>query len=292
MTTETPDPSRVLLGAIGRLLRPLVRLAIRHGITYPAMTDLLKHTYLDVVEEDLRRSGAHPTDSRLSLLTGVHRKYVKQLRQQARTAPDAGEPRQISLAARIAAVWNSRPEYLDADGEPAPLPRLAAEEGDRSFESLVRSVSRDIHPRVILDEWLRLGAAELDAQDRVVLLRGAFVPVEGFSEQAYYLGRNIHDHLAVIDHNMLPGSAPMLERCVHYTNMNEAACADVGEVAEKAAMKALRAVNDRVLRGGAGARPGQPRWRMNFGVYYFAEPDPEPADDGAGSTAGSETDEG
>ena len=98
MTTETPDPSRVLLGAIGRLLRPLVRLAIRHGITYPAMTDLLKHTYLDVVEEDLRRSGANPTDSRLSLLTGVHRKYVKQLRQQARTAPDAGEPRPCGTA--------------------------------------------------------------------------------------------------------------------------------------------------------------------------------------------------
>lgn len=292
MSNESSDPSRVLLGAIGRLLRPLVRLAIRYGITYPTMTDLLKHTYLDVVEQDLRRSGANPTDSRLSLLTGVHRKYVKQLRQHARDALDAGDPKQISLAARIAAVWNSRPEYLDAEGEPAPLPRLASEDDERSFESLVRSVSRDIHPRVILDEWLRLGVAELDADDRVILSRGAFVPVDGFSEQAYYLGRNIHDHLAVIDRNMMPGSAPMLERCVHYTNMNEAACTEVGEVAEKAAMKALRAVNDRVLRGDAGARPGEARWRMNFGVYYFAEPDPEPADRGGDSTPGQTADEG
>jgi hypothetical protein len=43
-------------------------------------------------------------------------------------------------------------------------------------------------------------------------------------------------------------------------------------VAERSGMRALRAVNDRVQAGGATARPGEPVWRMNFGVYYFMEP--------------------
>ncbi|MBK8019764.1 MAG: hypothetical protein IPK20_25795 [Betaproteobacteria bacterium] len=273
-----PESAGLLISAIGRLLRPLVRLAIRHGVTFPAFSDLLKNTYLDVAQSELAGAQEEVTDSRISLLTGVHRKYVKKLRHDARSALAQPAPRQISLAAQIAAVWNSRKEYLDQDGEPRPLARQSSAAEDASFETLVHSVSKDIHPRVILDEWLRAGVAELDAQGRVCLRRSAFVPVADIEQQSHYLGQNVHDHLAAIERNMSDPAAPFLERCVHYGNLRPESCAELSAVAEKVAMKALRAVNDRVLGGGAGARTDEVRWRMNFGVYFYAEPETD-ADD-------------
>ena len=261
-----------LLAAMRRLLRPLVRLAMRGGITFPALSDILKDLYIEVAEQEGREGAQAPTDSRVSMLTGVHRKYVKRLRQDAiDRSPEPGMPRGLSLGAQIAALWNSRIEYLDDDGAPRPLPRQAPP-GEPSFDGLVASVSTDMRSRVVLDEWLRLGVASIDDEGRVQLVRSAFVPSAGLSEKAFYLGRNVHDHLATSAHNLEGAGPPMLERCVHYENLTPEACRSLMVVAERSGMRALRAVNDRVQAGGATARPGESVWRMNFGVYYFMEP--------------------
>lgn len=49
-------------------------------------------------------------------------------------------------------------------------------------------MSKDIRARSVLDEWLRLGIAHLDDQDRVRLNAEAFVPARGFEEKAFYFG--------------------------------------------------------------------------------------------------------
>ncbi len=58
-------------------------LLIGRGWTYPVLTELLKTVY---VQEALGHHGDDPptmTDSRVSLLTGVHRHDVKRLRTEA-----------------------------------------------------------------------------------------------------------------------------------------------------------------------------------------------------------------
>ena len=42
----------VVMGAVRRLLRPLVRLMIRHGITLPSIVELLKQVMVEVAIED------------------------------------------------------------------------------------------------------------------------------------------------------------------------------------------------------------------------------------------------
>jgi hypothetical protein len=253
---------------------------MRHGITYPSFSDVLKNVYLDLAEREVARTGASVSDSRISLLTGVHRKYVRTLRHEARAALSRPMPRQVSLSAQIAAVWNGGAEFVDAQGEPRPLPRQSASPEEVSFETLVRSVSRDIHPRVVLDEWIRVGAVRIDTDGLVRLTRSVFAPVADFEQQSHYLAQNVHDHLAAIEHNMSGAGSSFLERCVHYGNLRPEACADLSALAEKAGMQALRKVNDRVIGSEAGARPGEGGWRVNFGVYFYAEPEtlhPDPA---------------
>jgi hypothetical protein len=260
-----------VVAALRRLLRPLIRLAIRYGLTYPSLAEMLKSIYVEVAQSDFQLEGKPQTDSRLSLLTGVHRKDVKRLRgEKAQRTREV--PKSISLGAQIAATWSSRREYLDDQGEPKPLPRASVDESQPSFDSLVRLVSRDIRSRVVLDEWLRLGVVSMDEQDEVRLNRAAFVPASGFEEKAFYLGQNLHDHSAAATRNLTGEETPFLERCVHYDGVRFDTVEALAKAAENWGMKALRAVNAKVLEGDHTEPSGEPGWRMNFGVYFYAEP--------------------
>ncbi|MEX0617416.1 MAG: DUF6502 family protein, partial [Pseudohongiellaceae bacterium] len=189
MSKQAPDnpgtPPGVLVAAIEKLLRPLVRLLLAYQITYPQLATMLKSIYVDVAESDFRVNGKRQSDSRINLLTGVHRKDVKRLRSETREQRPV--PQNISLGARIIGHWLGSPDYLDNRGRPLPLPLRDSTPGARNFDDLVETVCKqDIRPRVILDEWLRLGVAHINDDDHVVLNTGAFTPEKGFDEKGFF----------------------------------------------------------------------------------------------------------
>ena len=85
---SVPTALHSLLLALRRLLRPLVNLLLRYQVTYPFVSRLLKEVYVEVALADLSGEIDRPTDSRVSLLTGVHRKEVRRLRSEP---PDPAE---------------------------------------------------------------------------------------------------------------------------------------------------------------------------------------------------------
>src|SRR3954467_2411548 len=123
-------PPSALVAALRRLLRPLARFLTTQGITFPMLAELLKQIYVDEAVRHFRLDSEPPSDSRVSLLTGVHRKDVKRLRQ---SAADSGEamPEMVALGAQLAAAWTTRKDLRDARGRPRPLPRLPSPGGAR-----------------------------------------------------------------------------------------------------------------------------------------------------------------
>ena len=167
-TGEGGDPTAALLAALRQLLRPIARLVIERQITFPMLADLLKVVLIEVARDEFALRGKRLTDSRLSLLTGIHRKDVKRLRSELDR--EVGPSRNASLGALLVSRWVADPTYLDEQGEPRPRPRAASAGPGPSFEQLVLSVSKDIPVRSVLDEWVRQGIVEHDASD-VVRLR-------------------------------------------------------------------------------------------------------------------------
>lgn len=261
-----------LVRALRRLLRPLVRLLIREGMTFPALSALLKEVYVSVGERDYAPADGRQTDSRISLITGVHRKDVRRLRA-GRGDETPGPTAALSLSAQIIALWAGSPDFSDGAGRPRPLARFA-EEGP-SFESLVTRVSKDIRPRAVLDDWLERGLAHYDAQGQVVLTEAALVPRENLAELAFFLGRNLHDHIAACDHNLVDDELPFIERAVYYDRLTSDAAARLGSLAHDLGMTALLALN-REANALAEQREGAPNsnHRMSFGVYFYATPEP------------------
>ena len=268
---QAPEPPKALVDALARMLVPLVRLLLSHGVTHPFLGNLLKRAYVDVAESEFAIEGRAQTISRLSLLTGIHRKDVKRLRLEP--GPVSSIPRNVSLGAQLVARWMGLAEFRDESG-PLRLPRLATADGSPSFESLVESVSKDIRPRAILDEWVRLGAVHIDEQDRVCLSEHAFVPEKGFDEKASWLGRSLRDHLAAFARNLAGRESPLLERTVYYDELSVASVEELSELSRSLGVEALEVVNRRALelqrRDAAAADQSR---RMSFGVYFYEERD-------------------
>ena len=270
-------PAASLVTALRHLLRPLIHLLVARGYTYPMLADLLKEIYVDIADRDFRLGGQPPTDSRVSLLSGVHRKDVRRLRGAA-PLDEESVPEAVALGAQLAAAWTTKREFLDSKGRPRRLARLASQGGKRSFEALVEGVSRDIRARSVLDEWLRLGVVELDEDDHVVLRAAAFVPARGFDEKAFYLGHNLHDHLAAAAHNLLSEGPPFLERSVHYDAIGPESEAELAALAEKAGMAVVQKMSRKAIACEARDNDDPaPKRRFTFGIYFFGAPTAEPA---------------
>ncbi|GEP00766.1 DUF6502 family protein [Methylobacterium haplocladii] len=266
-TTDAASPQAASLHApVARLLRPLVRLFVARGITFPALTNLLRELYVNVAEYDFALAGKEQTDSRVSLLTGIHRKEVRRLRGAG--APVSQVPGVVSRTSRIIARWVAAPEFTDGQGRPLPLPRVAEEDGP-SFEALVAGVTRDVRPRAVLDEWLDRGLVVLDDQGRVVLLEGAYLPRGGSEPQLYYFGRNLHDHVAAAVENIMGEAPRFLERAVHYDGLSQPLAERLEARAREIAMDALRQANAEAHEACIDDPGGAHRW--NFGIYVFRE---------------------
>ncbi|MDP1924206.1 MAG: DUF6502 family protein [Thiobacillus sp.] len=262
-------PPRSLTAAVRRLLRPLVKLLLHYSVQYPAFTNLLKQTYVEMATA-MPVDGKIQTDSRVSLLTGIHRLDVKRLRNEI-VSGNEGPPMSVSIGAQIVARWTAHAEYLDNKGRPLPLHRLASAGGMMSFESLVRSVSKDIRPRVVLDEWLRLGIAQVDNLDRVILLTDAFVPSHGLDEKLFYLGKNVHDHLDACAHNLTqPDVPPLLERSVYYDHLSKDSTLILSAYARQLSSQVMQAFSQKAMelqeRDHLNA---DARHRVTYGLYFY-----------------------
>ncbi len=280
MTRSTEsNEGEAWIGAARRILRPLVKALIARGITAPSLYAILKELYVEVAERDFRLDEEPVTDSRVSVLTGVHRKDVRQLR--GRNDVGDGVPgRRITLIATVIGRWLASPETTDAEGRPLPLPRQADE--GASFDRLVASISRDVRPRTILDELLHRRLVSLDeGEQRVTLQAEAYLDQNGSDDRLHFFTENLGDHVAAATDNVLAeGKPPFFERAVFYNNLSGKS---VDEIEAKArtlggeALSELNRVGYSQQSQDAGKEGAHQRFR--FGIYFYRVDERPPEED-------------
>lgn len=255
-----------------RLLGPLVRYLIERGWGYMALRDLLKAIYVAEAEKrQLATTGSVPTDSEISLLTGIHRKEVKRLREELRSSSgEAGSDPMAgaNISARVIAAWITDRRFLTGD-KPSVLP-LRGESDTPSFDMLVQSTRADMRPKAILEELLRVGAVERAGEDSVRLIRTAYVALEP-KEKLAFLAANVGDHLRSALHNLSRPDAPFLERALYHDTISSGQLAAARDEMMSLADQLLRKANEQLIGANTiGTETGaEPRKRMRLGVYYY-----------------------
>jgi hypothetical protein len=269
------------------MLRTVVRHLIEHGITYPALTQMMREIYLDVAEAEFALPFKRQTDSRLALVTGLNRKEISRLRRLRKT-PRASVAPEENLVTHVIGRWMAGPPYAAADGTPRRLaydsnrPRVA------SFARLVRELSVDIPVRSVLDELLRVGVVALLSDGHVELRREAYIPPEDVAAKLSLLGTDPAELFATIMHNIEHPDAPRLQRKVVYDNIGADALAAIRAGVLRTGEQFIRGANALLAAHDRDRNPraaGGRRMRLVLGTYYFEEaaeptagPPPTPPD--------------
>ncbi len=189
--------------AAERLMRPVVEMLLRSGITWKEFSDLSKTVFVNVATEDYGRKGRPTNISRVAILTGLSRREVTRLRKQPEHAPAAPADSSISTAARVLSGWHQDPDFQDDEGRPAVLARSGPHP---SFESLMKRYAGDIPPVALFKELLSVNAVRESDDGTLTALSRYYMPapldgnaVLRAGEVWRDLGENINYNLARCD---------------------------------------------------------------------------------------------
>jgi hypothetical protein len=261
-----------LSAAVLRLLRPLVRILLRNGVSYSTFSDFVKWVYVDVATKEFGIRGRKQSKSRVSVLTGLSRKEVMRVRQLPRP-DDRASAEKYNRAARVIAAWRRDRDFLDADGKPAPLPMAGA---DVSFSELVKRFSGDVPVRATLDELIRVGAVERLEDGRVSLLTRTYVPQRSDADKLHILGTDVAHLMSTFDHNLKSDPiGPFFQRKVAYDNLPDEVLPGFRKHSAKKAQALLESLDRWLAQRDRDVTPtvkGTGRNNAGIGIYYFEEP--------------------
>lgn len=265
---HSAPPAEEVLRTLGSVLAPLVRLLLASGLDYTRLVAELKLLFVEQARLELLRGGQADTNSAISLLSGVHRKDVREWRENR-----LGEriAQGISMSSQVFARWVQDPLYRDRRKRPKPLPRLGSAP---SFDTLARSVTQDVHPYTVLTELIRLGLVKIEARkggEYVVPNRDGFVPPAGSSELLELFAGNLSDHASAAVANLL-GAQPRLEQSVFAEGITRESAEHLGELARKLWSHARsEMIAEASRRYAADRHRADATYRARFGAYYFAQ---------------------
>mgnify|MGYP000616214287 CR=1 FL=1 len=267
------DKSKITLyNALFKLMRPLVKLLLRFGISHSEFTELSKRVYVSVAEseKEFRLDERKQSVSRISVLTGLNRKEVA--KQQSLLQNDQLVISSHNRAAQVVNAWLRDEVYQDQAGEPL---ELSLSDGLVNFTTLVKKYSGDIPTRAVLDELLRVGAIRKVEGDLLRLCSKAYIPQASDDEKLHMFGTSVTDLLNTLEHN-IPCSLEnsRLQLTLAYDNLPEEALAEFKTMSEEHAQQTLLTLNDWLSKQDRHISPsikGHGRYRAGLGMYYFEE---------------------
>lgn len=213
MTSKiSPDGLQVeqqaLLAVLAQLLSPLARLCLAKGIPIQAAEEVMRRAYVQAATDDCEGFNSSRLKSRISTMTGLTRREVARL--QSEDAPVLPQTR--TVATDVLTFWASQSEYVNKKGMPIRLPRTGEAP---SFEALAVSVTRDVHPKSILADMVRLGlVTHNEKNDTVAVVDDIFVPKSDWPQMVGFIGTNVGDHLQASVDNVLQGGGKHFEQAL------------------------------------------------------------------------------
>lgn len=176
------------------LLKPFVKLCVGHSIGLREVTEVLKITFVEVAEKELQKSKEKINSSKISALTGVHRKDVTSIFSSKHSLAKA----EGSILTKVIGQWQHDKSFCSSKGKA----RILTCEGDKSeFAKLVRSVTSDLNPYTVLNELKRIEAVK-ESEGLVRLAQRIYSPKQDIKEGFRLLASDTSDLVGAVTENI------------------------------------------------------------------------------------------
>lgn len=218
-----PENDSVLDRIVRRLLQPVARFALKRGFSFQQFIACARLVFVDAAQKELELASEKVNVSRVSVLTGLSRREVQRIFENAPLPSD----QQGSLIARILGQWEYHKKYSNRNG-----PRSLTCEGEKSeFWRLCQSLSKNINPGTILFELERTGVIERKGGS-ARLLRSAAV-LRKNEERGYELLANDIDAMILAAERNLSSERPEDITLHYHTEYDQIRRSAVNEIRAK-----------------------------------------------------------
>jgi hypothetical protein len=253
--------------------------------------ELAKRAYVDVALNDFAIPGRKPSVSRAALLTGLTRKEVQRLTEEAAGAVEAGTALPENRAARVVAGWVRDSDFHERDNDPAPL---LFDGGEHSFSELVRRYSGDVPPRAVLDELQRVGTVVRGDDGTLHLQTRGYIPRASDTAKLGILAADVPYLIAAIDHNLQGLEPSRFQRKVMYDNLPAEVMDEFRTLSAQLSQELIERLDAWLAQHDRDANPavqGHGRMRAGLGIFAIEEQIQPPTDAaaprGKGKTRGA-----
>lgn len=270
MSADLNDIART---ACRRLLRPVVRMLLRLGISWKEFAEIAKVVFVEIAREDYGVHGRPTNASRVALMTGLSRREVGDIRKRLESeAPLAIEPK--SRISRVLTGWHKDPEFSDG-GRPREL-------DEAGFRRLTHRYAGDIPDRAITKEMLDLGLMEAAADGRYRAIRRDYLRDAADADIVRHMGQALHDHGVSLAHNLNPErSEGWFEGFASNDHMPRGSVAALNDLLQRDGQEFLERVDawltEHEVNGDEGRRNNRDgASRVGVGLYLFEYPHGNP----------------
>tara|TARA_R100000005_G_scaffold65943_1_gene34513 strand:+ start:11861 stop:12682 length:822 start_codon:yes stop_codon:yes gene_type:complete len=263
----------ILAAAVLRILRPLARVLLSHGMAYGTFAELARRAFADEGFVLAARGGKRATVSSVSALTGMTRKEISRLRESD-VPVSAGASQRYNRAIRVISGWINDADFHDASGQPAALPLEGAE---ASFAELTRRYSGDVPAAAMLA--ILEASANVRVQDGMALLvERAYIPMATSTEKINILGRDVGELVYTIGHNLeAPPADRYFQRKVSNASIGASAAEEFRALSNRKSQELLEEYNawlNQHQEDDTTVGAESPRY-VAVGIYYIDLPEQE-----------------
>lgn len=265
-----------ILEAYRNLLNPLVRILIRHGVSFGEINEVFKSVYVDVAGRNFAVPGRKQSQARIAILTGLTRKEVARLLSLDSSQDAEPKERNFNRVTRVLVGWHTDPEYTGPYG----LPRELQFEGSNqpSFSKLVRKYSGDMPARAMLDELRRVKAVEEVDRGWFKVLTRSYIPETLHEDSLQRLGDAIRNYVTTVDFNLRKkqAGAGRFERTVFADNgLRADLLKDFNKIVRVEGQELLEKLDNWLSAQPQpnNSEPGAKKIKTGVGIYHYVEED-------------------
>ena len=146
---------KVLVIALRRLLRPLVRLMLREGFTYSQFATIAQMAFVDCAAKDFGTKGRRTSGASVSALTGIALDKLSIIVSEQEQFEQSTNFGTSNPFARVLHGWHNDRDYVGPYGYPAEIPFSGP---GLSLAALTSRHAPGVSPHVVLQELKRIGA--------------------------------------------------------------------------------------------------------------------------------------
>ena len=188
-----------ILSACRHLLRPIIKIILKNGVTYREFAEMSKGLYVDVAASDYGLQGRRTNISRIALITGLDRKEIKRVIDLLESGNQFVSSGSLDRITRVLSGWYQDSEFLDTNDKPKVLPLSG---NDCSFATLAKRYGGDVPSSALLKELKRAEVVQETGSGALVVLKRQYIPPGTDAEGITRMGVVVGDFISTLSHNL------------------------------------------------------------------------------------------